>query len=75
MRLKPIVDYLSRELGWGEYLVPQISNFVDEEGNPSLSYGILFIFTGYKLTLTKVLVLILALLGIVAASIVAICLL
>ena len=74
-RIKPIVHYLSEELGWGEYLVPQISNFVDEEGNPSLSYGVLFIFTGYKLTLTKALVLILVLLGIVAASIVAICLL
>ena len=56
MKMKPIVDYLSTELGWGEYLVPQINNFVDEDGNPSLSYGVLFIFTGYKLTMTKVLV-------------------
>jgi len=55
MRLKPIVDYLSRELGWGEYLVPQISNFVDDEGNQTLSYGVLFIFTGYSLTMTKAL--------------------
>lgn len=52
-KLKPIVSYLSSELGWGDYLTLQISNFVDEEGNPTLSYGVLFIFTGYVLTLTK----------------------
>ena len=56
MRMKPIVDYLSQELGWGEYLVPQINNFVDDDGNPSLSYGVLFIFTGYSLTMTKFLI-------------------
>lgn len=52
-KLKPVVEYLSKELNWGDYLVPQISNFVDDEGNPSLSYGVLFVFTGYSLTLTK----------------------
>ena len=56
VKLKPIVSYLSGELGWGEYLVPQISNFVDDDGNPTLSYGVLFIFTGYSLTLTKLLI-------------------
>ena len=55
IKLKPIVTYLGTELGWGDYLVPQVSNFVDENGEPSLSYGVLFIFTGYSLTLTKVL--------------------
>lgn len=54
MKLAPIVSYLSSELGWGDYLTPQISNFVDDDNNPSLSYGVLFIFTGYKLTMTKV---------------------
>lgn len=53
IKLKPIVSYLSGELGWGDYLVPQISNFVDEDENITLSYGVLFIFTGYKLTLTN----------------------
>lgn len=52
-KLNPIVSYLSSELGWGDYLTPQISNFVDEEGNPTLSYGVLFVFTGYSLTMTK----------------------
>lgn len=53
IKLKPIVNYLSGELGWGDYLVPQVSNFVDEDDNVSLSYGVLFIFTGYKLTFTN----------------------
>ena len=53
IKLKPIVSYLSGELGWGDYLVPQVSNFVDEDENITLSYGVLFIFAGYKLTLTN----------------------
>ena len=53
IKLKPIVSYLSGELGLGDYLVPQISNFVDEDENITLSYGVLFIFAGYKLTLTN----------------------
>ena len=52
-KLLPIVTYLSSELGWGDYLVPQVSNFVDEDDNRSLSYGILFVFTGYSMTLSK----------------------
>ncbi len=55
-KLSPIVTYLSSELNWGDYLTPQISNFVDEDGNITLSYGILFVFTGYRLTFTKALV-------------------
>lgn len=66
MKMKPIVDYLGDELQWGEYLVPQVNVFVDEDGNPSLSYGVLFLFMGYSLTMTKFLVyaiLVLAALG------------
>ena len=59
-KLKPIVHYLSQDLGWSDYLVPQVNNFVDEDGNQTLSYGVLFIFTGYSLTMTK------AILGIIA---------
>ena len=55
IKLKPIVQYLGQDLGWSDYLVPQVNNFVDENDNPSLSYGVLFIFTGYSLTLTKLL--------------------
>lgn len=55
-KLKPIITYLSDDLGWGDYLTPQISNFVDEDENLTLSYGVLFIFTGYKLTMTNLMV-------------------
>ena len=55
-KIKPVVEYLGTELGWSDYLVPQISNFVDDEGATTLSYGILFIFTPYQMTFTKALV-------------------
>ena len=73
MKLAPIVTYLSSELGWGEYLDWQISNFTDEEGNPSLSYGVLFIFRGYRLTFTKALINILVSLGLIGGGIWALC--
>lgn len=72
-KLKPIIDYLGIELGWSEYLVPQISNFVDEEGNKSLSYGVLFIFEGYSLTMTKFIAWSLINLGILGTGIWALC--
>jgi hypothetical protein len=54
IKLQPIIDYLSEELNWGDYLRLQLQNFVDEEtGEPSLSYGILFIYTGYSMTMSK----------------------
>lgn len=68
IKLKPYIEYLSKELGWTDYLVPQISNFVDDEGNMSLSFGILFIFTGYSLTLTKFLIGMLTFFGLLGAG-------
>ena len=73
IKLKPIVSYLSSELGWGDYLVPQISNFVDEDENLTLSYGVLFIFTGYKLTMTNFITTTLLFVGILGAGIWALC--
>lgn len=72
IKLKPIVSYLSSELGWGDYLIPQVSNFVDEDGNLSLSYGVLFVFTGYKLTLSNFIITALVSTIILGASIFAI---
>lgn len=73
MKLSPIVTYLSSELGWGDYLTPQISNFVDEDGNPSLSFGVLFVFSGYRLTFTKAIINILVTLGLFGGGIWALC--
>jgi len=53
LKLKPIIEYLSTELDWGDYLNLQVSNFVDEDGNSSLSYAVLFLFNGYRLTFSK----------------------
>lgn len=73
IKLKPIVSYLSSELNWGDYLTPQVSNFVDEDGNPSLSFGVLFVFTGYRLTFTKALVWLFVLLLLLGGGIWALC--
>ena len=69
MKMKPIVEYLGDELGWSEYLVPQISNFVNDDGEHSLSYGVLFIFSGYSLTMTKLLGFVLIVLLLLGAGI------
>ena len=73
IKLKPAVQYLGQDLGWSEYLVPQVNNFVDEEGNPTLSYGILFIYTGYRMTMTKALLWMLGMLGTIGIGVWALC--
>ena len=73
IKLKPIVQYLGQDLGWSDYLVPQVNNFVDENDNPSLSYGVLFIFTGYSLTLTKLLLSTIVTISVIGCGIFAIC--
>ena len=73
IKLKPAVEYLGKDLGWSEYLVPQVNNFVDEEGNPTLSYGVLFIYTGYRMTLTKALLWMLGMFGTIGIGIWALC--
>lgn len=76
MKLQPIIDYLSEELNWGDYLTMQVQNFIDEEtGEPSLSYGILFIYTGYTMTLSKAFWLALAGLITLVGGITALCIL
>lgn len=50
--IKPHIDFLT-DAGWGEYLIPQITNFVDEHGNNSLSYLVLFVYSPIRFTFTK----------------------
>lgn len=47
-KLKPVHEYFSNDLMVSEYITPNFNNFVDDEGHPTLSYGILYIFTPYK---------------------------
>ena len=68
-KIQPVVEYLSRELDWGDYLTPQISNFVDEDENPSLSYGILFVFTPYRLTFAKFILMVLGIAGLLTGAV------
>ena len=72
-KLKPVVQYLGKDLGWSDYLVPQVNNFVDEDNNPSLSYGVLFVFTGYSLTLTKLLYTFMFIIGLISVGILLLC--
>lgn len=72
-KLRPVVQYLGKDLGWSDYLVPQVNNFVDEDNNPSLSYGVLFVFTGYSLTLTKLLYTFMFIIGLISVGILLLC--
>ena len=72
-KIRPAVQYLGTELGWGDYLVPQISQFVDENGEESLSFGVLFIFQGYSLTFTKAMLIFLSGLGVLSGIVWGIC--
>lgn len=51
-KMQPVINYMN-ELGWSEYLIPQVNNFIDEQGNTSLSYGIMLVFTPFKFRLYK----------------------
>lgn len=68
-KIQPVVEYLGSELGWSDYLSPQISNFVSEDGEPTLSYGVLFVFTPYRLTFTKAVINALVTIGIFGTAI------
>lgn len=67
-KIRPIVSYLGEELGWSDYLSPQVSNFVDESGNPSLSFGVLFVFTPYRFSFTRAIFTTLITLGIIGGA-------
>lgn len=51
-KIKPHIDYLTG-LGWGEYLIPEVTNFIDDEGNNTLSYLILFVYSPIKFSLIR----------------------
>jgi hypothetical protein len=49
--LTPIHQYLDEELRFAEYIVPEFNQFVDEKGEPTLTYGIVYIFAFKRITL------------------------
>lgn len=53
--LTPIHQYLDIDLGFADYIVPEFNQFYDEEGEPTLTYGIVYRFAFKKLSLSWVL--------------------
>lgn len=49
-KIKPQVDYINTKW-WAKYIVPQITNFTDEDDNMTLSYLVLFIFYPIKFSI------------------------
>jgi len=45
--LTPVHQYLDNDLGFADYIIPEFNQFYDEEGEPTLSYGIVYRF-GFK---------------------------
>jgi hypothetical protein len=49
--LTPIHQYLDNDLGFAGSIVPEFNQFYDEEGNPTLTYGIIYRFAFDTLSL------------------------
>ena len=64
-KIKPQIDFLDK-LGWGDYIVPQINNFVDDDGNNTLSYLVMFMYYPQQFTINKILKLVLWLIALIA---------
>lgn len=51
-KIKPHIDYFV-DNGWGDYIIPEINNFVDENNNNTLSYLIIFLYTPILFKLSR----------------------
>lgn len=49
--LSPIHQYLDSDLGFAGSIVPEFNQFYDDEGNPTLTYGIIYRFAFDTLSL------------------------
>lgn len=49
--LRPIHQYIDYELGFSDYIVPEFNQFFDDEGEPTLTYGMVYRFAFKKLSL------------------------
>jgi len=49
--LTPVHQYLDMDLGFADYIIPEFNQFYDQEGNPTLSYGIIYRFAFKRLSL------------------------
>jgi len=53
--MAPINRYLDEDLGFADYLVPEVSEFYDENNLPTLKYGLVYKFAFKRLSLKWVL--------------------
>lgn len=49
--LNPVHQYLDFELEFSDYIIPEFNQFYDDEGEPTLTYGIVYRFAFKKLSL------------------------
>jgi len=49
--LRPVHQYLDYELGFSDYIIPEFNQFFDDEGEPTLTYGMVYRFGFKKLSL------------------------
>ena len=49
--LTPVHQYLDNDLGFADYIVPGFGQFYDEDGEPTLSYGITYRFAFKRFSL------------------------
>ena len=49
--LNPVHQYLDYELGFSDYLIPELNQFFDEDNEPTLTYGIVYRFAFKKLSI------------------------
>jgi hypothetical protein len=49
--LAPVHRYLDEDLGFAGYIVPEFNQFVDEDNEPTLAYGIIYRFAFKRLSL------------------------
>lgn len=64
--MEPYIDYF-KKINWAEYLIPQVSNLQEEDGEMTLSYIYLFMFIPKVFTFGKLIKLLLAIAIIVSA--------
>lgn len=51
-KIQKEINYFN-DKGWGDYLIPEVINFVDDDNNKTLSYLILFMYTPIKFSFSK----------------------
>jgi hypothetical protein len=49
--LNPVHQYLDTDLGFADFIVPEFNQFFDDEGEPTLTYGVVYRFAFKRFSL------------------------